>query len=105
MVRLALTRASAMVSDPVAACQKGNIRSDITAISNRDRSISMNGKAASDPAIAANTECACIKERPDDLRILSDLIADGTQEPSLSRKKARPAQDVVDRVEDDPFSE
>ena len=94
-----------MASDPMTACQKSNVRSKVAAITDRDCPISVNGKATSDPTIAADTERTRVIERTDDLRILSDLITDGTQQPSLDRKKPCPIQDMVDRVEDDPFPE
>ena len=90
-----------MVADLMPTCQERNIRGNITVISDRHRSVSMNGKVASDPAICADAERSCVIKRPDNLGIFSDLIADGAKEIPLRSEETCPAQNMIDQVNHD----
>ena len=87
-----------MVAHLVSTCQEGDIRSNITVISDRYCSISMDSEVASDPTIRTNAERPCIMNRPDNFGIFSDLIADGTKKISLCREEMCSGKNMIDHV-------
>ena len=90
-------------ADLVPAREEGHIRRNIAVVANRDRSVSVNGQAVSDPAIRANVKRPCVVDWPNDPGIFSDLIADGAEKPSFRGKETRSFQDMINDVNHDSF--
>lgn len=97
-----LARAPGVTPDPVSACQKGDVRGNVTVVADRDRPVSGDCQVASDPAIRADAERSGVMNGPDDLGIVADLIADGAQKAPFGGKETRPRQSMVDHVEHNP---